>query len=708
MTGTRGNPWREMASWERVAWLVVLIVAASARLWDLGLRAMSHDESLHAFFSFRLLSQGVYRHEPVYHGPLLYHLDALVFFLFGASDVTARLAPAVAGVLLVASLWLLRGYLGRRGALTAAALVTVSPTLLFYSRHLRNDIYIAFFTLVWAYGAFRYLDRPRQRWWYLVTAVMGLAFITKEVSFISGAIIGAFFVVVAALPARGEEATSRKRAATDLALLMFLLVVPFASGAIFVGLGWRPSGADAETAAVGRGAAVVLALFGGATLGGAWRFGWRRWMLTMGLFWGLQVTFFTTFFTNTRAGLASGIAGSLGYWLTQHEVARGGQPWFYYGLIGLLYEFLPMFLGGVAAAAGLWRLRQAAWDPVDAGDRSQSPDGPGLETRRLWLAFVIWWSVASWIGYGWAGERMPWLLVHQVLPLCLLAGWGACRLAAPLESATTRGARWLLVGGAALTVVTVAGALRSSPFTGRDLHATTETARWLLWVLVQAGLLGAMSSAVPRVGGPAGRRLIGLGVVLLGAVLTARASVQLSFVNSDRPTEPLSYAQSSPDVTRVVQQIAAIDERSGGQHRLRIAVDDETIFPMSWYLRDYPNTVSWRADPSVAASATVIVVGLRNRAAWPLVARGYSRQRGILYWWPLQRYAALTPSALWTRLIDPARRQHLWNVFMFRRYGIDERHWPGNREFDTYLRADAAALVGISPTVTSQPVPPDR
>ncbi|MCC7242874.1 MAG: TIGR03663 family protein [Acidobacteria bacterium] len=698
MIGTRGNPRREMASWERASWLFVLIAAASTRLWDLGLRAMSHDESLHAFFSFKLLSEGVYRHEPVYHGPLLYHLDALVFYLLGATDFSARLAPTLIGVLVVASLWLLRDYLGRRGALLAALLVTISPTLLFYSRHLRNDIYIAFFTLMWAYGAFRYLDGRQKRWWYLVTASMGLAFITKEVSFITGAVIGAFFAAVAVMPARGD-ATSRKRAAADLALLMLALVLPFASGAVFLAFGWSPVGTGAEAEALGRGALVLLALFGVAIVGGALRFGWGDWLTTMGLFWGLQLTFFTTFFTNVRAGLASGIVGSLGYWLTQHEVARGGQPWFYYGLIGLLYEFLPMLLGGVAASVGLWRLRQATWDPVDADDRLWSSEGPCRETRRLWLAFLIWWTAASWIGYAWAGERMPWLLVHQVLPLCLLAGWGARRLVAPLENDDARGARWLLVGGSALTVVTVVGVLRSSPFTGRGLQATTETAGWWVGVLVQAGLLGAMSNAVRRVSGHEGRRLVGLGVVLLGVVLTARASVRASFANIDRPTEPMSYAQASPDVKRILREIDAIDERSGGQHMLRVAIDDETMFPMSWYLRDYPNTVSWRADPSLAASAAVIVVGLRNRAAWPLVARGYSRRRGILLWWPLQEYSALSPSKLRAFLADPDERHYLWQVFMYRQYGIDERQWPGNREFDVYLRDDAAALVGISSAV---------
>ncbi|MEZ5419237.1 MAG: TIGR03663 family protein [Vicinamibacterales bacterium] len=629
--GSRPRAWQGMAGWERLVWPCIRAAAACSRLWDLGARVMSHDESLHAFFSFRLLAEGTYRHEPVYHGPLLYHVNAFVYALLGASDATARLAPALAGILLVASMWLVRDLMGRRAAVAAAVLVTISPTLLFYSRHLRNDIYIACVTLLWAYAAFRYLDRPQARWRYLVAASMALGFITKEVSFISGAVIGSFIAGVAVMPTRGDEAAVRARAAMDLAILMLALVVPFASGPAFLAAGWPAVGAGAEAAASGLGRFIVLNLFAAALVAGGLRFGWRAWLATMGLFWGLQLVFFTTGFTNTRGGLVSGIVGSLGYWLTQQDVARGGQPWFYYGLLGLLYEFLPVLLGVLAAGVGAWRLRHHVWDPVDAAERPPTAVGPGRETRRLWLAFLVWWTAASWVAYAWASERMPWLLVHQVLPLCLLAGWGTRRLLAPLARRDARGPRWALIGA---------------------------------------------------------------GVVALGAALTVRASVQASFRNIDRPVELLSYAQASPDVTGVVRRIAAIDERRGGGHQLAVALDDETFFPLRWYLRDYPNTITWRDDSARAASAPVVVAGLRNRAAWPLAGRGYVRQRGILLWWPLQGYLGLTASGLRALLADPVQRRNLWRIAAFRDYGLEPGRWPGNRQFDLYLRDDVAALAG--------------
>ncbi|MEZ5289092.1 MAG: TIGR03663 family protein [Vicinamibacterales bacterium] len=691
---THPRPWQDTASCEWAAWALVVSVAATTRLWHLGARVMTHDESLHAYFSFRLFSEGVYRHEPVYHGPLLYYVDALVFSVLGVSDASARLAPAVAGILLVAALGLLRGFLGRRGALLAAALVTISPTLSFYSRHLRNDVYIAVFTLLWAYGAVRYLEQRRARWLSVVTASMALAVVTKEVSFITGAILGSFVVGTALVPVRDTEAARRRVAAVDLAVLMLLLVLPFASGAAFFAVRRDAAGPAAEAWVSGPGAWVVLLLFAAAGGGGAWRFGWRRWTFLFGGFWILQVLFFTTFFSNTRAGLASGIVGSLGYWLTQHAVARGSQPWFYYGLVGGLYEFLPMLLGAVAAAGALWRLTDPSWDPVHDGDQPSPAGGSTHATRRTWLALLIWWSVGSWLAYAWAGERMPWLLVHQVLPLCLLAGWGAGRLVAPLQRVPGTPAAWLMTGGAALVAVTVAVVVGPGPFDEHGMMATATTGRWLALVALQASLLAIAARAFPVVSGPDRRRLIGAGVMLLAVVVTVRASIRACFVTIDLPVEPLSYAQTSPDVPKVLADIASIDRHSGGAHRIAIALDDETLFPMRWYLRDYPNTVWWRDDPSRAASAPVVLAGLRNSAAWPLAGQGYARHRAILLWWPLQRYNALTLRDLRSMLVSPAQRQYLLRIFIDREFDVDPRTWPGNREFDIYVRRDVAVSDG--------------
>jgi uncharacterized protein (TIGR03663 family) len=188
-------------NWEVVAWVGLVIVAAVLRFVDLGVRAMSHDESLHTIYSYYLYDAGKYEHNPMMHGPLRYHVTALFYFLFGHNDTTARLAPALIGIALVGMVYLFRRYIGRTGALMAGVLITVGPSLLFHSRYIRDDIFIAFFLVVWVYGSFRYLEaRPEsagRRWLLAVTLGMVLGILAMEAHFISGAIMGIFFVGLA-------------------------------------------------------------------------------------------------------------------------------------------------------------------------------------------------------------------------------------------------------------------------------------------------------------------------------------------------------------------------------------------------------------------------------------------------------------------------------------------------------------------------------
>ena len=71
--------------------LVLLVVAVISRFSEVGLRVMSHDEVNHVVPSWDFFQGRGYEHQPVTHGPLQFHMVALSFFMFGDSDVSARI-----------------------------------------------------------------------------------------------------------------------------------------------------------------------------------------------------------------------------------------------------------------------------------------------------------------------------------------------------------------------------------------------------------------------------------------------------------------------------------------------------------------------------------------------------------------------------------------------------------------------------------------
>ena len=167
--------------------LILLGIAAVAlvlRVIDLDARAMHHDESLHAKYAWDFAEGRGYTHNPLMHGPLLFHTVAGVFVVAGDSEVASRLPMALAGAVLVLVPLLLRRWLGEIGVIVAGALLAFSPVLLYYSRFSRNDVPAALFTLLLFAAIWRYRDDGRERWLLIAAASLALSFATKETAYL--------------------------------------------------------------------------------------------------------------------------------------------------------------------------------------------------------------------------------------------------------------------------------------------------------------------------------------------------------------------------------------------------------------------------------------------------------------------------------------------------------------------------------------------
>src|SRR3954447_9248761 len=285
------NPLAGRPRGELLLWALLIAVALVLRLYDLGSRPFHHDESQDAYFSWVLRTGGGYAYDPLLHGPLRFYLTALMYLLFGDSDFTARLAPALMGTAMVGLPFGLRGVLGRGAAFAAAALLAFEPTYLYFSRFAREDIYVACLTLALIVVIWRYLDQPRRHHPALIGALLALSFATKESTFITVFVMGSFFLLALILP--------RTRPA---------ILTPVAT------------------------------------------VGWAAWGWALAVFAAIFTVLFTTFLTHP-GGLWDGIYTGLHYWLTQQPVGRGGEPWYFYGVVLFGEEWPVLVLGAVGAVA---------------------------------------------------------------------------------------------------------------------------------------------------------------------------------------------------------------------------------------------------------------------------------------------------------------------------------------------------------------------
>lgn len=169
---------------EVVIFAVIILLAIATRFYKLEPRVMSHDESLHTYFSWLLYRGQGYQHSPMMHGPFQFHIVALTYFLFGATDFTSRIPTVLFSIGIVAMVWYWRRYLGKWGALITGFLLVISPYMLYYGRYVRNESFVGFSGMVMLYAVLRHLEVGGKKYLFLLAASLALHFTSKETSYI--------------------------------------------------------------------------------------------------------------------------------------------------------------------------------------------------------------------------------------------------------------------------------------------------------------------------------------------------------------------------------------------------------------------------------------------------------------------------------------------------------------------------------------------
>lgn len=603
-------------SWMQIAYAILLLITVYTRFDHLGNKPHHHDESMHAFYSYQLYKDGDYEYNPMMHGPFQFHGNAFMYYLFGVSNATSRYLAATFGVLTVVLAMLLAPYFGRWTAFLATAMIVFSPSFMYFDRFTREDAYIAGATFLMVVFLFRYYRsrQPADLWWAAIGFTV--AFCTKESMFLTIAVIGTylfmrllpwidvfiaggltvfglltqiiipkgaeyrtlvFLVLVGCalgytlyqLFVRWQENLKKGKAESTLWEIICGLGIEKISWSLLAWLGWWV------------GALVILRVGPHFGFNFPLPFSFLWFLVYLGLIiwfswlWLKNVVpaltgsiaissimftlLFTTFFTvgSTQPdfwarihglfnGVFNGAFGGLEYWWGQHDVHRGDQPWYYY-LIQLPANELLSFLFSFVAMVYYCIFK-----------------------RRNTPIFLSYWYVGSIALFSWAGEKMPWLILHPLLPALLLAAY----------------------------------------FMGQIMESKPVDQIWKSARIAAMILFGLLLS------------------------YSLHSAVLLSFYHESDPVEPLVYVQSGPDCQEVERIIREISYGETGGTDMALTIEDKCSWPFAWQLRDFakrnhPSSITVADNPIImtATESDAQAYPILNQAGY------LNRKYKLRIWW---------------------------------------------------------------------------
>jgi uncharacterized protein (TIGR03663 family) len=331
---------------------------------------------VNGWFTTNLLRTGTWAYDPAnYHGPTFFYAAAVTAALLGLGDVSMRVVPAAFGLATVGLVLLTGRWIGRWGAIAAAALLAVSPGMVFFSRYAIHEMLLVSFTLALVLAGWRWWETGRARYLLAAAAAGAGVFTTKETAIIT--------VVVLALALASVALYDR--------LAPRILRRPSRLGPWAEPATGRARGGDR------------LARFGGR----------QRLLLSLAaaaaLFAAIWVVLFSSLFSNFPKGVTDSFR-SLAIWTQTSGATQVSGPLTYAGWMA--QEELALLVFGLGASA--W----AAW-----------------EGRSRFAIFSAAWATGLFIAYSLIGYKTPWLMLSWLVPYALVAGYALGRaLEAPRRS----------------------------------------------------------------------------------------------------------------------------------------------------------------------------------------------------------------------------------------------------------------------------------
>ena len=232
--------------------------------------------------------------------------------------------------------------------------------------------------------------------------------------------------------------------------------------------------------------------------------------------------FYTSLF-RYQESLFSIVEKAFSHWMEMHKIQRIGGPFYYYIPILLVYES-PIILFGTLGLIHFLKRKN--------------------ENTPFFL-FLSYWAIASLLLYSYLQEKVPWLVVHIVLPFGILAGayLGEFFPRAPENSQHEN-------------------LLRAEDMSSEtDKKPTLEIDRSRTCTLLT-------------------------GILALTLIISLVQCISVNFYRSMEPDELMTYAQASPDTRDLMEKIEGFNH--GPETLTMYVVDPDNLYwPLPWYLRDY-------------------------------------------------------------------------------------------------------------------------
>ena len=249
-------------------------------------------------------------------------------------------------------------------------------------------------------------------------------------------------------------------------------------------------------------------------------------ILSGALFIFIVMFFYTSLFRNDIS-LFSIVERAFAHWMAMHRIERLGGPFYYYIPILLVYE-APIVIFGVAGVSHFLKIKRQ---------------------NASFFLFLCYWAFTSLLLYSYLQEKVPWLVVHIVLPFGILAG-------AYLGEIFSR---------------------KPEPMPPEQELPEEDI----------SPLTGPKLSLRAKHSGKA--RTLTAGILALALLISLGQCISVNYYRSMEPTELMTYTQASPDIRELMEKIGGFDRRPETL-RLYVVDPNQLYWPLPWYLRDYEKT----------------------------------------------------------------------------------------------------------------------